>query len=424
MRQPFPPFCCLLLAFAASTCSAQSSHGGTDSPRSTAADTAAPRPGWRRLSPVVISAGEFSINETRRTVLKPMDIMTTAGANADVIQVLQTLPGTQQAGANTGLFVRGGDAAESLVIIDGLVVQNPFFSSLPGVSQSSRFSPFQFKGLSFSSGGYSVRYGQALSSILELNTRDLAESSKISDGLNATGIFASGALLRKNSSFEASGYYNNLSPFYHWANSNLRFYHPPSGPGLSLKYSLSPTTNQLLKIFVRGAGYRTGLVTPDPFRPGDSTRFGLDNRLWYAAATYKRSLPHKWDLSLASAYSNNRDNISWQDSTPIPLVNKDYRLQLRAETRKYFSSGCELVTGVDFQRYGYARSFDTVNGSFAETLSAGFAELSWRPFSWLAFRPGLRYEYSALTRSSAISPRLSFALRSGQYAQFALAAGL
>ena len=96
------------------------------------------------LGKVTITAGATEASNANGTVLKPLDILTTAGANADVIRAIQTLPGTQQQGNQTGLFVREGDASEVAVVVDGLTVQNAFFSAAPGVAAHSRFLPFQF----------------------------------------------------------------------------------------------------------------------------------------------------------------------------------------------------------------------------------------------------------------------------------------
>ena len=98
--------------------------------------------------------------------------------------------------------MRGGDASESKVVVDGMVVQNPFASDIPGVSQRSRFTPFQFKGIAFSSGGFSSKYGQALSSVLELNTLDLPEKSTVNLNLNVSGISISGDKRWKSSGGE------------------------------------------------------------------------------------------------------------------------------------------------------------------------------------------------------------------------------
>ncbi|HEY0298063.1 MAG TPA: carboxypeptidase-like regulatory domain-containing protein, partial [Arachidicoccus sp.] len=123
------------------------------------------------LAQVNITAGSFgSADGTQKTVLEPLDIVTTAGSNADPIAAMQMLPGVQKNGTTTGLMVRGDDASESAIVVDGLTLQNPFFSDVPGVQSRSRFGAFQFKGIAFSSGGYSARYGQAMSSVLEMNT--------------------------------------------------------------------------------------------------------------------------------------------------------------------------------------------------------------------------------------------------------------
>jgi CarboxypepD_reg-like domain/TonB-dependent Receptor Plug Domain len=381
---------------------------------------------WRSLNGVVISAGAFTVSDKGKTVLKPMDIMTTAGADADVVKTMQSLPGTQQPGVSTGLFVRGGDAAEATIVVDQLVVQNAFFSNVPGVSQSSRFSPFQFKDISFSSGGYSARYGQAMSSVLELRTRDLADNSKLSVGANVTGIFASGAKLWKKESLEVSGYYNNYSPFNRLATSNLRFYHPPTGGGASVRYVWAPSSNETWKTIVRGTLYKSGLVTPDPFVGGDSTDFSIRNVLWYAATTYRKRVGNKWDLNVGASYSNNEDHIIWKDSVfgEIPLTNHDYRTQGRVEITGYILQGVSLDVGGEVQHFGYTRAFDTSHGNFVESIPASYVELNWRPFPWLAIRPGIRNERSSLLRQSKLSPRVSLAVRTGEYAQVGLAGGL
>src|SRR6185436_10963978 len=112
------------------------------------------------LNVVVVSAGSFEVSDAKRvTILRPLDIVTTAGAGGDTYGALQTLPGTQHVGNETGLFVRGGDASETRTFIDGIAVADPFFTEVPDIPQRGRFSPFLFKGTIFSTGGYSAEYG-------------------------------------------------------------------------------------------------------------------------------------------------------------------------------------------------------------------------------------------------------------------------
>src|SRR5436190_374017 len=70
------------------------------------------------LEAVVITAGSIDAsNDKSKTVLKPLDIVTTAGSNADVVKAMEMLPGTQKTGTDNGMFVRGGDASEAAILV-------------------------------------------------------------------------------------------------------------------------------------------------------------------------------------------------------------------------------------------------------------------------------------------------------------------
>ena len=171
------------------------------------------------------------------------------------------------------MFVRGGDAGEAAVIIDGMVAQNAFLSAAPGVAARSRFGPFQFKGVSFSSGGYSARYGQALSSVLELNSNDQPDKSTINTGINMAGIYLSASKLFKKSSIEGAANYTNLTPFYGIAKTNFDFYNVPKGGGASFKYTHKPNKNGIFKALVNYQQFESGTRLPDPDRRIKHTGF-------------------------------------------------------------------------------------------------------------------------------------------------------
>ncbi|MBK7853565.1 MAG: carboxypeptidase-like regulatory domain-containing protein [Bacteroidetes bacterium] len=98
------------------------------------------------LNTVTITAGSFEASDEKKMVmLRPLDIVTTAGAAGDIYGAIQTLPGAQPQFEQEGLFVRGGDASEAKTFIDGLAVANPYFNSVPDVPQRGRFSPFLLK---------------------------------------------------------------------------------------------------------------------------------------------------------------------------------------------------------------------------------------------------------------------------------------
>jgi vitamin B12 transporter len=100
------------------------------------------KPKENELRTVTITAGAFEASDEKRgTVMKSLDIVTTAGATADIAGALNTLPGTSTVGEEGMLFVRGGESYETQIFIDGMMVQNPFRSMVQNVPARARFSP-------------------------------------------------------------------------------------------------------------------------------------------------------------------------------------------------------------------------------------------------------------------------------------------
>ena len=114
------------------------------------------------MNAVTISAGAMEASdESKSVILRPLDIVTTPSAMGDIMGAFQTLPGTSTVGNDGRLFVRGGDASEVGIYIDGMRVGNAYGTTTGNVPTRTRFNPNLFKGTFFSTGGYSAEYGQA-----------------------------------------------------------------------------------------------------------------------------------------------------------------------------------------------------------------------------------------------------------------------
>ncbi len=376
------------------------------------------------LDQVTITAGSFgSADGTQKTVLEPLDIVTTAGSGADPIAAMQMLPGVQKNGAQTGMMVRGGDASEAAIVVDGLTLQNPFFSDVPGVQQRSRFGAFQFKGIAFSSGGYSARYGQAMSSVLEMNTNDLPDNSTVNLGVFMAGLYASGTKLFNDNtmSITAAANYTNLSPFYGIAKTNFDFYEVPKGGGGSINYIWKTKKGGMLKVLANYSQTKSGIRIPNPFEAGQTMDFGIKNSNAYAQATFKQSFGEKFKWFTATSYSYNNDDTKWGT---FPTVSKEKRTQVRSELTWYAASKFNVVAGGEFQYFDVNRTFDTINGAFTEHQVAGYLEGEWTPVHWLAIRPGARFEHSQLLHSNTLAPRLSASVKTSKYSSASVAGGL
>ncbi len=391
------------------------------------------------LDVVTITAGSFDAsNDKTKTVLKPLDIVTTAGANADVVKAIQMLPGTQQTGTENGLFVRGGDATEAGILVDEMVVQNAFFSGPPGVSTRSRFGAFQYQGVSFSSGGYSARYGQALSGVLELNTTDMAEKSNVNLGISMAGIYASATKKWKNSSLDFGGNYNNLSPFYKLASTNFNFFSVPVGGGGNVRYVWKPNKDGIFKASFNSSYNQSGIAIPNPYPSGDSNitlnpfigqgdtiKFFTKDQYYYSNVSYKQMFKNKYSLFTAASYSLDQTNNKFGD---FPINETDHRAQFRIEGKDFITGRLNLLVGAEIQSYGISKSLGMDSflqkQEFTETQVAAYTELEWTPVYWLAVKPGLRYEHSALLNTDNIAPRISMAIKTSRHSQVSLAGGV
>jgi len=167
------------------------------------------------LKEIVVYAGTFEAGDKKKSVvLNKLDMATNPVGFGDALSVLRTLPGTSNAGDEGGLFVRGGEQNETKTIIDGLMVESPYTAKMPNVPVRGRFSPMLFRGTVFSTGGYSAEYGQALSSVLILNSIDTPEKDEAGLSLFMSGANFSGTRKWEKSSLSASTQYVNLSPTY------------------------------------------------------------------------------------------------------------------------------------------------------------------------------------------------------------------
>jgi hypothetical protein len=87
----------------------------------------------------------------------------------DVVRLVQLLPGVvARNDFNTGLTVRGGEADQNLVLLDGYPIYNPFH--LGGLF--STFMDATVGGIELMTGAFPARYGGRLSSVLDVRSAE------------------------------------------------------------------------------------------------------------------------------------------------------------------------------------------------------------------------------------------------------------
>ena len=122
------------------------------------------------------------------------EIHNTAGAFDDVVRTVSSLPGVAPSRADRNdLIVRGGAASENLFLIDNIELPNiDHFGTQGSGGGSMSFVNLEFvENTSFSAGGFGVRYGDKLSSVLSIGMREgRTDQNRVKVALSATELGA------------------------------------------------------------------------------------------------------------------------------------------------------------------------------------------------------------------------------------------
>jgi len=373
------------------------------------------------LSQAVITAGAFEAgNKKKSALLKPLDIVTNAGSQGDVYGALNTLPGVSRVGDETGIFVRGGEAYETRTFINGTLVQQPFFSSVPDIPGRGRFDPFMFKGTLFATGGYSAEYGQALSSVILLETQDMPDNTSTGFSLNMAGVGLSHThLWNKKTALLTSVGYTNLLPLMSIVPQNRDWVTHPTGGDGSLGV-LHKTRQGIFKTYLQYQQGRIGMRFPS-LDPGESpTDFANRNRNVFFNSSYRGILNDKWSLygGLALGWDKDQTDLGEnQFGLDGMLAQGKWTLGRDIGRVLYLKFGGEVhLLDESHSRNGLvAMVTGLYTGLFAE------AELSLGK-SW-AIRLGLRGEYDQLVNRANLAPRTSLAYKTGKNSQISFAYG-
>lgn len=114
------------------------------------------------------------------------------GANAGIENLLMTLPGVNNSNElSTQYNVRGGNFDENLVYVNGIEIYRPFLARSGQQEGLSFINEQMTQNVKFSAGGFQVKYGDKLSSVLDVTYRT---PSEFKASLNASLFGATGTL--------------------------------------------------------------------------------------------------------------------------------------------------------------------------------------------------------------------------------------
>ena len=174
-----------------------------------------------RLSVVLSSKTEelkeIVIRENKKNIdgFKKIDIAVVKnviGSNAGVENILMTLPGVNNNNElSTQYNVRGGNFDENLVYVNGIEVYRPFLIRSGQQEGLSFINPNMVQNINFSAGGFQAKYGDKLSSVLDITYRKPTEVSTTADisFLGASATFEAPLIKDKLTSISSFRYRDN-----------------------------------------------------------------------------------------------------------------------------------------------------------------------------------------------------------------------
>ncbi|ESU26260.1 putative outer membrane receptor protein [Flavobacterium limnosediminis JC2902] len=376
------------------------------------------------LDTVVISAGMMKAGDNSKvSALKPLDIVTTAGAMGDVVGALQTLPGAQIVGESGRLFVRGGESDETQTYVDGIRVAQPYNASANNIPTRGRFSPFLFSGMTFSTGGYSAEFGDALSSVLLLNTINEVNEEHSNFSFMTVGLGASNVQKWKKNSLSFNLSYINLEPYQRIIKQNVDWvkpYQSMSGETVFRRHF----ENGLFKLYA-AFDYTTFNLNQKSVNFPEPISVDTQNNNFYLNSSYKGNFGAGWNIQtgISFGYSQNKNEIDRSN-----LKNRENASHMKLKLTKKFSDRVHLAFGGDYFITDFDETYKDVtlgdfNDGYRNNIGAVYAESDIFFSKKLAAKLGLRAMNSTFIDKSSVEPRISLAYKTSKNGQVSLAYG-
>jgi hypothetical protein len=172
------------------------------------------------LEPKIEVINEVNIKDLKKDAqgfltVNPSDVAKIPGANQGLENILMTLPGVNNNNElSTQYNVRGGNFDENLVYVNGIEVYRPFLVRSGQQEGLSFVNIAMVQNVNFSAGGFQAKYGDKLSSVLDITYRTpTAFSTTINASLLGGSVTVEGVMLQNKLSALVGVRYRDNSLF-------------------------------------------------------------------------------------------------------------------------------------------------------------------------------------------------------------------
>ena len=373
-----------------------------------------------RTDEILVTASTFTSGQQSQVTITALEIVRIPGSDADLFRALTTFPGSNQVDEGSRITVRGGDANEVLIILDQASLYHPFiFDDDFNTSSYTTINPWGLRGINFSSGGFSAKFGNVLSAVLDLKSYDMPQGTGAFLWLGLANVGFSGVYLSKNKKLGATFDIGQtiLEPYFRLNGYLIDRYDPiplARGVGGTVSYKINNSGN--LKVYFDYSQDRIGVRNTSPSFDG---YFNSKTHTYFSNIKYSTGLSAKTFLSAGLSYSNHKDEFSYGilDND----VNNVYS-KLRIDLTHQVSSKVDLNFGSEYEYdedkfrgrvplLGYNLRLDAPSIDINSKNHAGrtgtYLEAQYKPFKSFFTIAGLRSDYHTLSKKLVVDPRFS-----------------
>ena len=371
------------------------------------------------INEVVVTASTFSFGKSENfKTMDALDVVLAGNSCGDIVAALQTLPGTQKVGENGKLYVRGGESDECQTFVNGMHVLVPYSTNTQNSAVRGRFSPFLFKGINFSLGGYGGEYGQALSAVLPMETADMATSDKYGVSASLVDWNVGGTKAFKSSSLSFNAALTSMGLYNRLFTERFDFTRPYRKFSGEAQYKKELGNSSVLKSYV---GYDLTSVGQQI----EMRNLLLKEHNIYANMTYKTALGSGYTFFSGFANSSVFTDIDGARVSGDHYHNVRNEVHLKTEIRKVYSGALKMSAGMEDYIRNSKMDYEPYQYHLDYNIFATHIDAQWRVVPKLFLNMSARAEMMSkewlfmprATLSYVPSKRLQFSMVAGRYSQ-------
>ncbi|MFM7016776.1 MAG: TonB-dependent receptor [Bacteroidota bacterium] len=356
---------------------------------------------------------------------KEIAMVPAIGGEPDLAQYLQVLPGVVFSGDQGGqLYIRGGTPIMNKVLLDGMVVYNPFHS----IGLFSVFDTDILRNADVYTGGFNAEYGDRIGAVMDISTRDGNKKrtrGKVSGSTFGSKLLIEGPIAKQKTdggssttyvlSFKNSYLDKSSKVFYDYVNTNDGGL-PYSFKDFYGKVSMNGENGSKFSVF--GYNFQDDAKFRDIASIGwKSSGFGSHFLL----------VPKGSNMLMEGVFAYSGYKIQQQEASDKP----------RSSGVNGFNMGMNFVSYIDrnelkfgFEILGFQTSYEaqTITGLKSEQIEnttefGSFLKYRVTRDKWV-LEPSLRLQYYASLSEFSPEPRIGFKWNASDKFRFKFAGGM